>query len=435
MLLMGGRCDSRSWNAVAFVAMLLILPCASWAGKDRDKAKAPAGPSLAPTARIAVAPLGFLAPSPAYLHLRTAWSTLNFIDKDHLLFTFHENRLLRRAPGEWWEDNGQVIHAEVLDISRGKVLRQADWRMYDRNPYLWALRDGKFLVRKKSALYLTDSSLELKPYLSFETELQAVEISPERSMMAVELKKTLPAAKDEGPANAPSLLTPGEAKAEKPPQTRTEVMMVRPGDRKALATGEIRIPQAVPLAEDGVLNMLQGHDPKEWVIEMQALGKKLKPVGEMRSDCPPQLQMLSSDVMLARACPADGSTDAAVKVMKIGGGELWEDRWASRYIWPTFAFAENGSRFAYGSLQANRDIGAMDSFGEADIVAQPVGVFDTETGKLVLVENADPILSEGQNYALSADGRRFAILRGAAIEVYDLPPVEKAEVKVKKDKK
>ena len=117
-----------------------------------------------------------------------------------------------------------------------------------------------------------------------------------------------------------------------------------------------------------------------------------------------------------------------VEALKLGGEVLWGDHWESRYIWPAFEYAENGSRFAYESLQADRDMGSMDDFGEADIVAQPVGVFDTETGKLVLVENADPILSEGQNYALSSDGRRFAILRRGAIEVFDLPAVEKQGV-------
>jgi hypothetical protein len=39
------------------------------------------------------------------------------------------------------------------------------------------------------------------------------------------------------------------------------------------------------------------------------------------------------------------------------------------------------------------------------------------------VKDASPVLSAGQNFALSADGRRFAILRNGAIEVYDLPPV------------
>ena len=50
-----------------------------------------------------------------------------------------------------------------------------------------------------------------------------------------------------------------------------------------------------------------------------------------------------------------------------------------------------------------------------------VGVFDTTTGKLVLVRNAHPMVSAGQNFALSANGRRFAILRNQAIEIYNLP--------------
>jgi hypothetical protein len=61
------------------------------------------------------------------------------------------------------------------------------------------------------------------------------------------------------------------------------------------------------------------------------------------------------------------------------------------------------------------------------VVSQPVGVFDTNTGKLALVKDASPILSAGQNFALSADGRCFAILRKGAIEVYDLPPATAKE--------
>ena len=80
----------------------------------------------------------------------------------------------------------------------------------------------------------------------------------------------------------------------------------------------------------------------------------------------------------------------------------------------------------------NRDIGTMDAFGEDDVVGQPVGVFNTKTGAMVLVKDASPVLSAGQNFTLSADGRRFAILRNGAIEVYDLPPVVAAREPVKK---
>jgi hypothetical protein len=64
----------------------------------------------------------------------------------------------------------------------------------------------------------------------------------------------------------------------------------------------------------------------------------------------------------------------------------------------------------------------MDPVDESNIESQMVGVFDTQTGHLSLVKNATPILSAGQNYALSADGLRLAVLREGAIEIYNLPP-------------
>jgi hypothetical protein len=52
-----------------------------------------------------------------------------------------------------------------------------------------------------------------------------------------------------------------------------------------------------------------------------------------------------------------------------------------------------------------------------------VGVFDTITGEVRIVKNASPVSSAGQNFALSPDATRFAILKDGAVEVYDLPPL------------
>ena len=67
-------------------------------------------------------------------------------------------------------------------------------------------------------------------------------------------------------------------------------------------------------------------------------------------------------------------------------------------------------------------IPSLDPVDENAMTGQPIGVFDVADGGLRLVSGADPILSAGQNYALSADGERFAVLRDGAIEVYKLPP-------------
>ncbi len=65
---------------------------------------------------------------------------------------------------------------------------------------------------------------------------------------------------------------------------------------------------------------------------------------------------------------------------------------------------------------------AYDPFDESEVQAQRVDVLDAETGQLELTQYATPALSAGQNYALSPEGDRFAVLRENAIEIYNLPP-------------
>jgi hypothetical protein len=423
MLVMALRAKRRKWSGAAF-AVLLVALCT---GRAETKHAAAATPAATPAASIAVGPLGYVAPSDAYVSFRLALATLDFIDDNRLLFTFHIHGLMQRIPGDPEDDEDQVIHADVLEIATGKVLRQTDWRMHDKQRYLWALQDGRFLVRQRNSLFLTNSDLELRPYLMFDTDLEAVEISPGRNLMLIELKKLLPPdeSNTQGDASSPvfpSLNAPRERR-----QTRTEMILLRPGQKTVLGNGEVRNPMDLPLLEDGFLKIEEGKQPKQWLIEKEMISKETTEVGEVKSSCTPRLIPLNEDVTLAENCPVNGGDGNAVSALSQVSGTLWQGLWQSKYIWPTFDFAENGSRFAYESLQLNRQLGAFDNPGEADVVAQPVGVFDTTTGQLELVKNASPILSGGQNFALSADGRRFAILRDGAIEVYDLPPVPAKE--------
>lgn len=401
--------DRRRWAAAAAMAVVLTLVWTGWAAEQ--KAEAPPAPAV----RIPVAPLGYVAPNPAYLRLRFSFNSLDFIDPDHLLFTFHKMGLLTRLPGDRVDDNDQQIEAEVIDIKTGKVQRKADWRMHDRQRYLWALRDGEFLMRVRNSFFLTDRSLELRPYLDFTSDVEAVQISPGRELMLMEVRKIV-GSKEDADAKAPSLSSDSEVR-----RSRTEMLLLKPGEKNVLGAGTTLNPGYIPLLGDGILETDEGKKPKQWAVVKISLDKTKKVIGEVRSECAPQLTTLSDDVALAQDCVAHGGMD--VSALSVQGGILWQARWSSKYLWPHFESSVDGSRFAYESLEMNRDVGSVDYFGEDDVQSEPVGVFDTKTGELVLVESASPILSAGQNFALSADGRRFAILRNGAIEVYDLPAV------------
>lgn len=401
---------------------MLILAGTMLASAGDSKHKPDPGPS--PNMVIQVGPLGFVPPSRAYLSYRYSSATLDFIDNDHLLFTFRDAGLMHRIPDDPPEDEDQMIHAVVLDIQTGKPVEQTEWRMHDRQRYLWALDDGQFLVRQRNALYLTDRHLELRPYLEFNNPLRAVEVAPDRKLMVVEVQIALPP--DPDPPNEASL---GPLLGLPPVRRKMiSVMVLHPGEKEILAQSQSRTSVDLPLVEDGFLNLLEGKDPTQWVIQRQTFHsdpKILAPriLTQVKSSCAPVLLTVSKEVTLAIGCPPKGGDDHMVSAISLSGQLLWQDRWKKRYIWPTFDYAKDGSRFAFGSLEINRDIGFMDAFGEDDVTAQMVGVFDTRSGKLELAKDASPVLSAGHNYALSADGRRFAILRGGAIELYDLPPV------------
>ena len=404
-------------QSVRLVCLALVILAATALAFGGDKHKPDPGPP--PNVRIEVAPLGYVAPSRAYLSYRYSTTTLDFIDNDHLLFTFRDAGLMHRIPGDPPDDEDQVIDAVVLDIQTGKPVEQNQWRMHDRQRYLWPLQDGEFLVRQRNSLYLTDRHLELRPYLQFDNPLQAVEIGPDRKLMVVEVQKIVPP--DPDPPNAVDaspLFGPSP-----PRRKRTTVIVLRPGERTALAQTEARSSIDLPLVENGFLSLLEGKDPSKWVIRREALHGDPQILTEVKSSCTPVLITVSNQVTLAVGCPPKGGSDHLVSAISLSGQLLWQDKWKQRYVWPTFSYAEDGSRFAFGSLEINRDVGFMDTFGEDDVIAQMVGVFDTRSGKLELAKAATPVLSAGHNYALSSDGRRFAILREGAIEIYDLPPV------------
>src|ERR1700761_6072411 len=90
------RALSRGSAAVAFI---LIVACAAQAqifghhAKEKDAQPVepkPEQPASQPAAfTVPVEPLGFFAPGAIYQGQRESLVSLDFLDEDHLLFTFH----------------------------------------------------------------------------------------------------------------------------------------------------------------------------------------------------------------------------------------------------------------------------------------------------------------------------------------------------------
>jgi hypothetical protein len=58
---------------------------------------------------------------------------------------------------------------------------------------------------------------------------------------------------------------------------------------------------------------------------------------------------------------------------------------------------------------------------------QELRVYQNASGDLLLKVACDPIFKTGENFDLSADGMEVAVVRGASIAVYKLPPPTKRD--------
>jgi hypothetical protein len=115
---------------------------------------------IQPSAHIDLAPLGYgdLSHMERLVGNQSVIS-LNFVDSNRVLLTFNLKKLLIRAPSCPPSHDDRMIHAFILEVPSGKVVKEAEWYLHDRRRYLWPLGDGRFLLRKLNSLYLVDSEL------------------------------------------------------------------------------------------------------------------------------------------------------------------------------------------------------------------------------------------------------------------------------------
>lgn len=393
---------------------LCALACPSFCRGDRSVPEQPPLPAL----RIDVASLGYMRPSDFYLSYRLSSMSMGFFDNDRLLFTFRVGGLLRRVPSDRPDDEDQQIRALVLDVRTGRVLKQTEWRMHDRNRYLWAYPDSRFLVRIRDSLYLAGPSLQLLPYLSSDTTLRLVETSPDRSLTLIET---------DTPGGKPEIVQGDGAPIMEQP---VDVELLPSGSRKPILLSNARSAAAFPLMDDGMLEFLEGRSIGDWVLQEVFFRGKSKMIAHIGSVCRPSLQPISSKAVLVMGCSPNTGAGMPVYAIAVGDGSLlWQQQWESKYVWGFFDYAVNGSRFAYESIEVNRPVSVFDTLDPEDIIRQLVGVYDTGTGRMELLKDTVPVLTAGQNIALSPDGSRFAVLRNGAIEIYNLPPLPAAPAK------
>lgn len=392
-----------------FAALLLLLPAPHLAAAvHREQPARPVQLSL----KIPLKPLGFADPPRFYLLSKLTFTSLDFIDRDHLLFTFHTRHLILRRPQSRTSDEGEVIRAIVFDVNSGRQGATAEWRMYDHGAYLWPLSSGHFLLRKGDELFSGDTSLQLRQLASGEGKIVFVRLSPDRKVVLVERESPAqPANSAAGAAN--SSASPKSA-------TRGKLTILEVSTGNQLVTAEVSNPVDIPILADGFFDTSPDQDTRYIDARFVPFHGESRNLRRIESACPLIEEPLSGDALLVIACSGNVGEHVAAAIA-MNGRLLWQQRWPGNRLWPMFATTESGTRFACSYLNVKQTSKQQPELTPADIGSEPVTVYDTVSGQPLLIIAAFPLLGSEQNYAISPDGDRLAVLQDGNLQVYDLP--------------
>lgn len=373
----------------------------------------PEKPSVPPFATIALDPLNFAAPNPVYLGHRFTMASLDFLDEDHLLFTFRVPGLIRRTPGGEGDDDAHTIRAVVLSIPSGAIDARATWVLHGRDRYIWPSKGGRFLLRDGRELSAGDRRLRIKSFLSFPGPLLDIDMDPEEQYLVTNSREPAPAEAKNS--------TPDDGSVDDQNSGAPDIVLriFRRASGDVLNVTRLHTAKRISLDSQGILETVQGYS-NQWSIDLDQLTGGKRHVARVVSQCMPRMEFVSDGELLATTCKPEGGF--GLIGITTSGQLLWQDSTSGYSVWPNLRRSETGLRFLRETLAVTRAIGSYWGLDRTDVKAQRVRVFNAADGTVAFEATADPVLDAGGNAAISPSGRRVALLSNGHIQVFNLPP-------------
>jgi VWFA-related protein len=380
------------------VVSACLLPVARPRGID---------PVAKPAAEIDLVPLGYSGLSAAARESGGSNLSLDFVDAHHVLLTFNPKKLFKRLPDCPPTHADRLIHALVLEVPSGKVVKETDWYLHDSRRYVWPLGSGRFLLRKLNTLYEVDSKLAEKQVFNSSKDLLWVSVTPDGKQIIVETR-------EEGTPSAEESKDKG----------RPKISFL---DAESMVVQRIIEPHGTINLDATSSGFAEVHKQGNvWLVRFGV--SNITRVKARRS---PNILYTSGNTLLIGRCSLS-SDGYSVSAFTITGHYLWRQHWNQCRYSPVARGSEDGGRFAVGTVTIRSGaasppdtVGSVESQEEG--LEQTIQVFDTASGNSVLSVNAAPAVVTGQNFSLSPDGRQLAVLAGTVLQIHSLPEMSAGE--------
>lgn len=338
--------------------------------------------------------------------------SLDFLNSDHVLVTFNPKRMFQRMPDCPTTHNDRLVHAVILKLPDGQVVKETDWYLHDSLRYLWPLNSGHFLLRKLNRLYEVNSNFEEKLILDSPDELHWVSVTPDGRQIIIE--------------------TPDISAAKSNKVQSAQPVKISFLDVNSLAVVRVmRSKTAIRLGatSSGFADVVQTGG-STWLVRFGPALRDRTSITRVRSRVPPNIVYGTANTLLIGRCsPSKGGY--RMSAFTVTGTPLWKQSWNECRYTPVSKGSEDGNRVAIVTATirpagtSSTDTPLADS--AEDELEQGIQVLETASGKTVLTARAGQAVLDGANVSLSPDGMKLAVLDGTAMTIYSLQAVSEDE--------
>ncbi len=395
--------------------------------------------------------MGYQKLSPEFMMAGSSMLTVDFVDKDHLLVTFGVRRLMKRDANNPVDDADRTIGAFLVELPSGKVLARAEWRLHDRGQYLWNIGHGRFLLRVRDRLTMfapmasadPNEAFREVPVIQLNQHVVSVLVSSNSDLLTVETTKYSMGA---GQPSAGFSTDPAPVLIAFYRLTNTQTGLVV----SSAGTVRARTTLALPLTTAGRLDVIQGGKDR-WLFNFDEHTGKVDELSEFDTTCFPRPTFVGHSEFVVFGCRG-GPDKMDFAGFNMKGEEMWQQNFYDTHVNPTFSFAPDAGRFALGrTVVTDSGFDPSMPIPSSMVTGQEVRVYQSYNGKILFKIDCTPVERAGQNFSLSPDGLRLAVVREsqvrhaatkyspasteneAAVEIYALPALNAEDQVAVKD--
>jgi len=340
---------------------------------------------------------------------------LAWLGPDELLIAFNPHLLVPRhgnvAPGSIV----RVIRAVLVDVSTRTVERMVEWRICDREQYLWHLPGNRILVHVGAEMRVYGAGLRLQDRVGLAGPLAFARVSPDGNVIALGVFRE---------RHPPTLHARLVALQEDWPDPDLQVLLVNDRFRTIAASlpgsgplppvllneGQVRIEP--PLVPDSFAT-------RRFALQLRTWDDLSRTLGEFKSSCAPGLSSLTPDLLFLVTCAGPSQT-REFRVLRADGKVVLHGRSALNDLGHAAGGGGRQTLFAIRIFNADEPIVTDQPFHPADLKSAQLGVFRCEDGKRLFSLRLRNPAASSEGYALSPDGD-VAIFGQEGVDLFSMP--------------